>query len=119
RGAAHLRSAHASKTGWADATVPRVPGRQRVGGLSVPALIVALLLASVRAGEAFTCADADGAGCPLPGSTCFAGCNEADVRDVVAKVNGCPGGEVTIAMGPDLATPCGVAPIPLAMAPTS
>jgi hypothetical protein len=98
----------------ADGTVSRV---------SVLALIVALLVLAPRPGSAFTCAEADGAGCPLPGSTCFAGCDEADVRDVVAKLNGCPaypeGGEAIIAMGPDLATTCGLVPVPLAMAPTS
>ena len=44
------------------------------------------------------------------------------MRSVLEKVNGCPaspeGAEVTIAMGPDLATSCGAAPIPLSMAPT-
>ena len=100
-------------------------GRQRVGGLSVSVLVlvVAVLLGSARPGGAFTCAEADGGGCPLPGSTCFAACDEADVRSVVQKIDDCPdnppGGQVTIAMGPDLATTCGTTPIPLAMAPTS
>ena len=97
-------------------------GRQRVGGLSVLALIVALQAPSPRAASAFTCDATDGDGCPLPGSTCFAACDETDVRSVVARVNGCPAGpegaEITIAMGPDAATSCGPAPIPLLMAPT-
>ena len=100
-------------------------GRQRVRGLSVSVivLVVAVLLGSARPGGAFTCTQADGGGCPLPGSTCFAACDEADVRSVVQKIDDCPdnppGGQVTIAMGPDLATTCGTTPIPLAMAPTS
>ena len=86
-------------------------------------LIVAGLLAAARPGGAFICADADGNGCPLPGTTCYVACDEADVRSAIDKLNGCPayaeGDEVTIAMGPDAATPCGATPIPLAMAPTA
>jgi len=118
-----LTSAHASKRKGADGTVARVSDRQRLGGLSVPALVAALLLGWACPAGAFTCTQTDGAGCPLPGATCFATCDEADVRSLVQKVNDCPdnppGGEVTIAMGPDLATTCGTTPVPLAMAPTS
>jgi hypothetical protein len=99
-----------------------VSGRQRVGGLSVLALGVALLTLAPRPCGAFTCTATDGAGCPLPDATCFVACEEADLRAVLEKVNGCPaspaGTQVTIAMGPDLATSCGTAPIPLLMAPT-
>jgi hypothetical protein len=106
----------------ADGTVPRVSGRQRGLRLSVAAVTLALLVAAARA-HAFTCEATDGTGCPVPGSTCFAGCDEADLRSAIALLNGCPanpeGSEVTIAMGPDLATSCGAVPIPLAMAPTA
>jgi len=74
----------------ADGTVPRVSGRQRGLRLSVAAVTLALLVAAARA-HAFTCEATDGTGCPVPGSTCFAGCDEADLRSAIALLNGCLG----------------------------
>lgn len=107
----------------ADGSVGAVPGRQRSRGASgVAVALILLLLLAARRSDAFTCEATDGGGCPLPGSTCFVACDEADVRGVLAAVNACPayavGDEVTIAMGPDAAATCGTVPIPLVMAPT-
>src|SRR5688572_7691799 len=68
---------------------------------------------------AFSCDGVDATGCPLPGTTCFVECAEDDVRAVLATVNRCLAPDVTLQMGPDAATTCGAAPIPLRMAPTA
>jgi hypothetical protein len=98
-----------------------VPAPQRVL-LAVAASAALALFPPARHAGAFTCSGTDGGGCPLPGATCFVACDEADLRDALETVNGCPpyapGDEVTLAMGPDADTTC-AAPIPLVMAPTA
>ena len=94
----------------------RTPPVSRVRRLGVT---VALVLALPAAGHAYTCTAIDGGGCPLTGATCYAACDETDVRALLATVNGCPPVGVTIAMGPDAGTTCGTTPIPMAMAATA
>ena len=82
------------------------------------ALVVFVLTLPVSS-HGYTCTAVDGGGCPLTGATCYAACDESDVRAVVAAVNACPPVGVTIAMGPDAGTTCGATPVPMAMAPTA
>ena len=50
------------------------------------AALLAGVLLTPRGAAAFSCDALDGAGCPLPGATCFVGCAEADVRAALAAV---------------------------------
>ena len=84
-----------------------------IAGLLVGMVVVPSTIA------AFSCGGVDAAGCPLPGTTCFVACAEDDVRAALETVNRCPASDVTVQMGPDAATTCGAAPIPLRMAPTA
>jgi hypothetical protein len=84
---------------------------------AVVALVAALAAPGVAAG--FECERVDAGGCPPAGTTCYVACAEDDLRAALAALARCASRDVTVALGPDAATPCGPTPIPLRMDPTA